>query len=923
MKLIKCHVEGFGTLSGFDQTFGDGITVISEENGFGKTTLAVFIKTMLYGMPDTKSKDITKNDRVKYLPWQGGAFGGYLIFEVLYRGKTRRIRIDRKFGKKASEDEFSVTDAETGERLDGFSSDLGQELFGIDADAFSKSIYLPQERMAEKQSGTSTARGKTSDANTSITTKLTNLLEQSDDLGNFVSAKARLDKLRLSCYTNMGGGEINRIGDIINKKTEDYRKALADSGTLKNLENEISVLDGEVCRKKGERERLAAEIKPVEEAVKKRDSDRLVAAEARKPVLEQLDVLKRKADMALEEYKRELLRFGGKKPDRKAAERLSDLASEIARKQSELEGIRLSESDRNRLSELEPRFDRYFAGDAYKSPDRSGRTNGAAFGKGDFATGYSGVGNSAADSFATGNYMADNSKTDNSVEGNFETDKFAVSNSGSGNAATGNSTPCGYTAGDLEANTSGAGGTGENDSGASRFESGDSVAVNIDSHRMGDYEDSKSGVREAITESVRTGRIANELLAENRRAEKSASGGALYAALIAFALIIFAAGIFAPGVQTTLRAALIVIGAALAAVMAALAIKSRKSRAADGVADTIRLFYPEYTPYGKNPDHTAAILTLRDELAEYRKLRAAANEADRRISECKSELSALQRSFDKEMAALSAQRAEGEDYKAVSDRVTADIKRLDELCSAAESAASELAEYREKNGKYLSETESAEDDSPDEKDRLSALKERAAALGNEISEDEKTLVRLKTQCESLSETAAAAGDIAAELELYKEKREGLHKKYKAVCKAIDYLDRAKKSLSERYLDPMRSDFNRLMEYACGSDTDCGEALESGGYLIDTGFNITSGGSNGVHIYESFSRGYKDLMDVCLHIALADALFRDEKTFIILDDPFANLDERKLKKALDMLERLSRERQIIYFICHDSRRPHFS
>lgn len=871
MKLIKCHVEGFGTLSGFDQTFGDGITVISEENGFGKTTLAVFIKTMLYGMPDTKSKDITKNDRVKYLPWQGGAFGGYLIFEVLYRGKTRRIRIDRKFGKKASEDEFSATDAETGERLDGFSSDLGQELFGIDADAFSKSIYLPQERMAEKQSGTSTARGKTSDANTSITTKLTNLLEQSDDLGNFVSAKARLDKLRLSCYTNMGGGEINRIGDIINKKTEDYRKALADSGTLKNLENEISVLDGEVCRKKGERERLAAEIKPVEEAVKKRDSDRLVAAEARKPVLEQLYVLKRKADMALEEYKRALLRFGGKKPDRKAAERLSDLASEIARKQSEFDGIRLSEADRNRLSELGARFDRCFAGDAYKSPDRSGRTNGAAFGKGDFATGYSGVGNSAADSFATGNYMASNSETDNSVE--------------TGNSEAGN--------------------------------------IERGAHRTGDSEDRKSGVSEAITESVRTGRIANELLAENRRAEKSASGGALYAALIAFALIIFAAGIFAPGVQTALRAALIVIGAALAAVMAALAIKSRKSRAADGVADTIRLFYPEYTPYGKNPDHTAAILTLRDELAEYRKLRAAANEADRRISECKSELSALQRSFDKEITALSAQRAEGEDYKAVSDRITADIKRLDELCSAAESAAGELAEYREKNGKYLSETESAEDDSPDEKNRLSALKERAAALGNEISEDEKTLVRLKTQCESLSETAAAAGDIAAELELYKEKQEGLHKKYKAVCKAIDYLDRAKKSLSERYLDPMRSDFNRLMEYACGGDTDCGEALESGGYLIDTGFNITSGGSNGVHIYESFSRGYKDLMDVCLHIALADALFRDEKTFIILDDPFANLDERKLKKALDMLERLSRERQIIYFICHDSRRPHFS
>lgn len=78
MKLLECHVDNFGRLSNFDYQFSDGLTVIQEPNGFGKSTLAAFIKAMLYGFPRTAGRNIASNERKKYLPWQGGTYGGSL-----------------------------------------------------------------------------------------------------------------------------------------------------------------------------------------------------------------------------------------------------------------------------------------------------------------------------------------------------------------------------------------------------------------------------------------------------------------------------------------------------------------------------------------------------------------------------------------------------------------------------------------------------------------------------------------------------------------------------------------------------------------------------------------------------------------------------------------------------------------------------
>ena len=81
MKLLNCHIVNFGCLSNCSFDFDEGLNLIFAKNGTGKSTLAAFLKAMLYGLPSVR-KGGYENERRRYLPWQGGTFGGALCFEV-------------------------------------------------------------------------------------------------------------------------------------------------------------------------------------------------------------------------------------------------------------------------------------------------------------------------------------------------------------------------------------------------------------------------------------------------------------------------------------------------------------------------------------------------------------------------------------------------------------------------------------------------------------------------------------------------------------------------------------------------------------------------------------------------------------------------------------------------------------------------
>ncbi len=142
MRVLSCHISGFGKFVNRAFDLSQPVLVCKGENGWGKTTLADFIECMFYGMDTGRKSSVSENLRVKYEPWSGARYGGAIIIED--NGKT--YRIERYFGKTPSGDTTRVFDGNNmacydfGERGDR----IGETLFGVDRESYRRTAYIPQ-----------------------------------------------------------------------------------------------------------------------------------------------------------------------------------------------------------------------------------------------------------------------------------------------------------------------------------------------------------------------------------------------------------------------------------------------------------------------------------------------------------------------------------------------------------------------------------------------------------------------------------------------------------------------------------------------------------------------------------------------------------------------------------------------------------
>ncbi len=236
MKLIRCHIENFGKLSDFTCEFTEGCNTICEENGWGKSTLAAFLRVMLFGFRNEGKRDPIENERKRYTPWQKGVYGGELQFES--DGKQYSVR--RTFGNKAAEDEFQLTDPVTHLPSDDFTEKLGEELFRIDAASFERTTFISQNDCETFVTD-------------SINAKIGNLAENTDDINNFETADKRLNDLLNAMSPTRKTGSIRRDKDRITElKTQ-----------IRNGQDIRTTMESIAARKQTaleEREKLAGEL---------------------------------------------------------------------------------------------------------------------------------------------------------------------------------------------------------------------------------------------------------------------------------------------------------------------------------------------------------------------------------------------------------------------------------------------------------------------------------------------------------------------------------------------------------------------------------------------------------------------------------------------------------------------------------------
>ena len=142
MKILSCYIAGFGRFMDESFDFTANPTIIKQDNGWGKTTLADFIRCMFYGHDAGRNKALQRNERAKYAPWRGGAYGGSLTF--VYQNK--KYRVERSFGKTPAYDVTRIYDQNNMQSFDfgDRGEKLGEILFGMDADGYRRSVYIPQ-----------------------------------------------------------------------------------------------------------------------------------------------------------------------------------------------------------------------------------------------------------------------------------------------------------------------------------------------------------------------------------------------------------------------------------------------------------------------------------------------------------------------------------------------------------------------------------------------------------------------------------------------------------------------------------------------------------------------------------------------------------------------------------------------------------
>ncbi len=314
MRLIRCHIENFGKLHDYIVDFEKDTHIICEENGWGKSTLAAFIRAMFYGLEGERKRSIEENERKRYTPWQGGVFGGQLTFEV----DGKEYTVTRTFNEQ---DEFELRDAKTNLISNDYSSNLGEELFKVDRESFMRTVFIGQ-----------------ADCETSVTddinAKIGNLTDNSNDLNSFEAASARLKDLLNSLTPS------RKTGSILQRKneiTELDRKVVAQKGIPEALQK--------LQEKRSEELQVYNQLKVRLETLQN-EQMRLSNLQRILAKKEQWDNLKREVQSARNA-------FAGDVPSKKLVDEVQKHYSEMEKASERMASHELTESEKEQLVSLQ------------------------------------------------------------------------------------------------------------------------------------------------------------------------------------------------------------------------------------------------------------------------------------------------------------------------------------------------------------------------------------------------------------------------------------------------------------------------------------------------------------------------------------------------------------------------------------------
>lgn len=871
MRILSCHIENFGKFHDYSINFSDGTNVVCEENGWGKSTFAAFIQAMFYGFDGERKRSLEENERKRYKPWQGGVFGGQLVFEI----QGRVYQISRIFQDKEINDEFELRDVKTNLPSKEYSKNIGEEIFKINKESFKRTIFIGQSECETSSTD-------------DINAKIGNLADNSNDLNNFEAANARLTEIINKLNPERASGSISKRKDEIARYE---RMVQGGQGISDSIDKYQQYLRAE------EDARDALKIKMQEAGEKQAKVSKLQSVIAKKS---EWDRLKKTVSGKRETEEKLKQEFPEDIPALEEVKEKSLQCNEMEKIHERVRMYQVSIEEESELSALET----VFADDVPSEASIQEKIQEAV--------------------------ELRNISQEYSSEQVSPAEKARLE--------------------ELEPYF------------ANESESVTAIVAKWN-HR---------NTKKAALPSNRAALTALKASMEARKPQKSTKSPLLLIGLVfvVIGVIVAAAASLVAGI------AMIIVGVILTAIgmlgnkKEAEPAQSALSPELENLEQTIEedtAFIARIdeevadylTAHGRTFDEytvSAVLQEITTEAVEYFSLKKKLQKAEESTKAV--DLEDLRQSIDaflkkygmvsmdlKFVDSLYELKNKAEKYAVLkekqenfkrakneyeeiresvisflnqygyepSEKLSSQISDIRDLTDNYQDAAKSLREAKEELEQFEAENDvSALNETQTEENlpTLEELSETIQRLTEELEKAQNTIRDYNNKLENAQREYDEWEENRIRLDELKALQAVEQQKYQYVLQARIKLGLAKEAMTAKYADPILQGFKKYYEMISES--------AANHFHVDASTTITVDEFGKQRDTVVLSSGYRDLVGICLRMALVDAMYQGETPVLIMDDPFANLDDRKVTACKGFMEMLAERYQIIYFTCSNSR-----
>ena len=883
MRLISCHIENFGKLHDFDLDLEKGLNVILKDNGWGKSSLATFLRTMFYGFLGDTKRSITENERKRFKPWQGGTYGGRITFEK--GGKT--YILTRIFGEKEAEDSFELRDYNTNMISKDYTTKIGEELFGINNESFMRSVFIGQNDAVTSSTDV-------------ISSKVGKLVDNSDDLSNYDNALKILTEKLNALNPRRATGSISKRKDEITKYermvkegegikesiTEQEKKLEVARGTIKQLlgtREENTKLQKKLNEEKAketifsERKRLldtVAAKAAVLENNRKNFKDEVPGMEEINGILPVSHALKSK-ESELSSYtlsaeeKTQLSHyekvFEGGVPEEEQMNAISEKCSELIRTEQLAAAESLTEEEEkilNKTAALFPKGDEEFK-EAVKSWNERNED--------------------AAELKAVCSAQEEHNKKVSEIKKGKNLPVAALSIgavillAGVILLIIGESINVSPIVGGILAGV------------------GLCIAVTGLILLFGNKKKTAGLNMESEELSRRRTGLEEKIRTINLSTEKYLSR--------------FGISFIPEHVQDDLMA----ISGQYAEVNV---IKNKKEKAAlGGNAEKTEALKTEIAAYLNNYIVSEPFTADPTESLTGDFLKGKLHDLEGACVKYRT-LSEKEQRYDTAVAQYRELRQQVEEFLkkygfTLEEKPDEQLLKLRDMADDYYDAGKNLKEAQKAVSDYEEQHKDELSEAPEEHGlSLKDVESDAQKIDASIDNARQNIIAYENRLNALRESLDEWEELGDTLKTLKTEQDEEKKLYKYTSTAKDALVKAKETMTSRYVKPLLESLKTYYKAITGLDP---EVLH-----MDANTNITIDEAGLQRDAELFSTGYRDLFGIALRVSFADAMYTDEIPFLIMDDPFVNLDDSKLKNVREFLEFLAEKYQILYFTCSTAR-----